>query len=63
MESSAINILKRAVALETDGRCTEALVCYQEGIQLLLDVLKGIIFYISAVNNARQVLVRWTGNK
>lgn len=42
MESSAISVLKRAVELDHSSRFQEALVCYQEGIQLLLDVLKGM---------------------
>lgn len=42
MESSAISVLKRAVELDQSSRFHESLVCYQEGIQLLLDVLKGM---------------------
>uniref|UniRef100_A0A3B5MN13 MIT domain-containing protein n=1 Tax=Xiphophorus couchianus TaxID=32473 RepID=A0A3B5MN13_9TELE len=42
MEASAVSVLKRAVELDHSGRFQESLVCYQEGIQLLLDVLKGI---------------------
>jgi len=42
MESSAISVLKRAVELDHSSRFQEALVCYQEGIQLLLDALKGM---------------------
>lgn len=41
METSAISVLKRAVELDNSGRLQEGLVCYQEGIQLLMDVLKG----------------------
>lgn len=41
METSAISVLKRAVELDHGGRVQESLVCYQEGIQLLMDVLKG----------------------
>ncbi|KAK3100122.1 hypothetical protein FSP39_015084 [Pinctada imbricata] len=41
VESSAINILKRAVELDQGRRFEEAVVCYQEGLQLLLDVMKG----------------------
>lgn len=41
MEASAISVLKRAVELDQSGRFQESLVCYQEGIQLLIDVLKG----------------------
>ncbi|CAH1776800.1 unnamed protein product [Owenia fusiformis] len=39
-ESAAIGLLSRAVQLDTAKRFTEAIVCYQEGIQLLLDVMK-----------------------
>lgn len=42
METSAISVLKRAVELDQSGRFLESLVCYQEGIQLLMDVLKGL---------------------
>ncbi|XP_077584563.1 MIT domain-containing protein 1 [Stigmatopora nigra] len=42
MESSAISVLKRAVELDQSGRFLESLVCYQEGIQLLIDVLKAL---------------------
>lgn len=41
MESSAISVLKRAVELDQSSRFQESLVCYQEGIQLLIGVLKG----------------------
>ncbi|XP_078602182.1 MIT domain-containing protein 1-like isoform X1 [Branchiostoma floridae x Branchiostoma japonicum] len=40
MEASATSVLRRAVELDGSSRLPEALVCYQEGIQLLLDVLK-----------------------
>ncbi|XP_073329789.1 MIT domain-containing protein 1 isoform X2 [Pagrus major] len=42
MEASAISVLKRAVELDHGGRFQESLVCYQEGIQLLMDVLKAV---------------------
>ena len=41
VEASAVGIIKRAMELDHSKRFTESLVCYQEGIQLLLDVLKG----------------------
>lgn len=41
VEASAISLLTRAVELDTKQMFTEALVCYQEGIQLLMVVLKG----------------------
>ena len=40
VEASAVSVLKRAVEYDQQSRYTSALVCYQEGIQLLLDVLK-----------------------
>ncbi|XP_017265692.1 MIT domain-containing protein 1 [Kryptolebias marmoratus] len=42
MEASAVSVLKRAVELDQSGRFQESLVCYQEGIQLLIDVLKAL---------------------
>ncbi|XP_054888048.1 MIT domain-containing protein 1 [Poeciliopsis prolifica] len=42
VEASAVSVLKRAVELDHSGRFQECLVCYQEGIQLLLDVLKAL---------------------
>ncbi|XP_029460635.1 MIT domain-containing protein 1 [Rhinatrema bivittatum] len=41
MENSAVIVLKRAVELDHSSRFQESLVCYQEGIDLLLQVLKG----------------------
>ncbi|KAJ8410006.1 hypothetical protein AAFF_G00210470 [Aldrovandia affinis] len=42
IEASAVSVLKRAVELDHSSRFQESIVCYQEGIQLLLDVLKAI---------------------
>ncbi|KAM4608638.1 MIT domain-containing protein 1 [Polymixia lowei] len=42
METSAVSVLKRAVELDQSSRFQESLVCYQEGIQLLIDVLKAV---------------------
>ena len=39
-EKAAASILKRAVELDTSKRFTEALVCYQEGLQLLMEAVK-----------------------
>jgi hypothetical protein len=39
---SAVTLLKRATELDSAGKYNESLVCYQEGIQLLMTVLKGI---------------------
>ncbi|XP_064608392.1 MIT domain-containing protein 1-like [Liolophura sinensis] len=40
VESSAISVLKRAVELDMSKRYDEAMVCYREGLELLLEVLK-----------------------
>ncbi|XP_034741644.1 MIT domain-containing protein 1 isoform X2 [Etheostoma cragini] len=42
METSAISVLKRAVELDHSDRYQESLVCYQEGIQLLIDAMKAV---------------------
>ena len=36
-----MTLLKRAAALDSAKKYSEALICYQEGIQLLMKVLKG----------------------
>ncbi|KAM8977449.1 ATP-binding cassette sub-family C member 5-like [Pelodytes ibericus] len=41
VENCASGVLRRAVELDSKGRYQESLVCYQEGIELLLQVLKG----------------------
>jgi hypothetical protein len=38
----ATPILTRAVNLDTSGRYTEALVCYQEGLRVLMEALKSV---------------------
>lgn len=43
IESAAANILKRGIELDTKKRFTEALVCYQEGLQILVDKMKGML--------------------
>ncbi|KAA8587977.1 MIT domain-containing protein 1 isoform X1 [Etheostoma spectabile] len=43
METSAISVLKRAVELDHSDRFQESLVCYQEGIQLLIDAMKAAV--------------------
>ncbi len=48
-EASAIGLLTRAVELDNERRFTESMVCYQEGIHLLLEVLKGIVCCILVV--------------
>ena len=39
-EKAAASVLKRAVELDLAKRFTESLVCYQEGLQLLMEALK-----------------------
>ncbi|KAI4459899.1 hypothetical protein MML48_6g00012398 [Holotrichia oblita] len=40
VENTAASILQRGVELDTKQRYTEALVCYQEGLQILVDSMK-----------------------
>jgi hypothetical protein len=40
MDSAAAGTLKRAVEYDQRKRYTEALICYQEGAQLLLEAMK-----------------------
>jgi len=40
--SAASSILLRGVELDNKQRYTEALICYQEGLQLLVDMLKNL---------------------
>lgn len=39
-EKAAASVLKRAVELDTSKRYTEAIICYQEGAQLLIEAIK-----------------------
>ncbi|XP_031296973.1 MIT domain-containing protein 1 isoform X1 [Camelus dromedarius] len=39
--TAAVAVIKRALELESESRYPQALVCYQEGIDLLLQILKG----------------------
>lgn len=40
--SYASTILTRAVTLDMNKKFTESLVCYQEGIQILMEALKNL---------------------
>jgi MIT (microtubule interacting and transport) domain len=40
-EKAAIALVTRAVALDKEGRFTEAFTCYTEGTQLLMEAIKG----------------------
>jgi len=42
MESSAASVLKRAVDMDEKQQYPMALILYQEGVQILLDVIKGM---------------------
>uniref|UniRef100_A0ABI7W272 MIT domain-containing protein n=1 Tax=Felis catus TaxID=9685 RepID=A0ABI7W272_FELCA len=39
--TAAFKVLKRAMELDSESRYQQALVCYQEGIDLLMQVLRG----------------------
>uniref|UniRef100_A0A2D4N8R3 MIT domain-containing protein n=1 Tax=Micrurus spixii TaxID=129469 RepID=A0A2D4N8R3_9SAUR len=58
MEDSAATVLKRAVELDSASRFQESLICYQEGIDLLLSVLKGESFVFPPLNQEMNWLVR-----
>lgn len=45
IETAAIKILTRGVEMDTKKRYTEALVCYQEGLQILVDKMKGLFIF------------------
>lgn len=55
MEASAASVLTRAVELEKQGRYTEASVTYQEGIQLLLNAIKGKNLYNVTTHSVHRV--------
>lgn len=58
MEDSAAVVLKRALELDLASRFQESLICYQEGIDLLLSVLKGECFVFPPKNKEMHWLVR-----
>lgn len=41
-EAAAIQVLTRAVQLDSEKKFAEALACYEQGIRLLLQAAKGI---------------------
>jgi hypothetical protein len=45
-EKAAIRLIVRAVELDKENRFTESLLCYQEGIGLLMEAIKGTNTYI-----------------
>ncbi|KRT81994.1 hypothetical protein AMK59_6109, partial [Oryctes borbonicus] len=63
MESTAANILQRGVELDTKQRYTEALVCYQEGLQILVDSMKSKVFISYYLEFIRCLYIASAGNK
>ncbi|XP_069350866.1 MIT domain-containing protein 1 isoform X1 [Eulemur rufifrons] len=53
--TAAVTVLKRAVELDSEYRYPQALVCYQEGIDLLLQVLKGTKDYTKKCNLRQKI--------
>ena len=54
----AASILTRAADLDKAHRYSESLICYQEGIQLLLDALKGTYVGQQFLHNYLIIMVR-----
>ena len=52
LELSGIKIIKRAIELDSTKRYTESLICYQEGIQILMQAMKGV-WLVGEHKNAR----------
>lgn len=52
----AVKIITRGVQLDEKERYTEALICYQEGLQILVNMIKGlfVIFYLPNLHNLQQ---------
>lgn len=46
MESAAASILKRAVEKDKEEQYTMSLLLYQEGVQILLNTIKGLEYNI-----------------
>lgn len=49
MESAAVSVLKRAVEMDMKEQFTMALVLYQEGVQILLDAVKGMVIFFTQI--------------
>ena len=58
-EESAIGLLKRAVEQDGKGKSQEALVCYKEGIKLLMDVMKGMESNTSTYQKYTGIVFCW----
>jgi len=54
--TSATSVLTRAVDLDSKGRYGEALICYQEGLHLLMEVLKSQYNYSNLLELASYCL-------
>ncbi|XP_029793026.1 MIT domain-containing protein 1 isoform X4 [Suricata suricatta] len=53
--AAAFRVLKRAVELDSESRYQQALVCYQEGIDLLMQVLRGTKDVTKKCNLRKQI--------
>ncbi|XP_077605308.1 MIT domain-containing protein 1 isoform X2 [Crocuta crocuta] len=53
--TAAFKVLKRAVELDSESRYQQALVCYQEGIDLLMQVLRGTKDVTKKCNLRKQI--------
>ena len=51
-EAAAVSLLKRAVELDAKKRKTEALLCYKEGLQIFMDVLKSELSFEKCMSRA-----------
>jgi len=68
IETAAVAVIRSGVDLDNKKRYTEALVCYREGIQLLLNLLKGLLaFFLCAyfmfifhvtIKNSTEILLK-----
>ena len=56
--SSAISVLKRAIELDSANRLEEAVVCYQEGLQLLITYLKGLFRELYTLGRSFAILYK-----
>ena len=54
-ERAAIQILTRAVELDSKKKFSESLTCYEQGIRLLLEAVKGDQFFYVLLFIAKRV--------
>jgi hypothetical protein len=57
IETAAVTVIRSGVDLDNKKRYTEALVCYREGIQLLLNLLKGLLAFFFVLFCAYSVFI------